>query len=297
MSENETEKKTDVKPIGEVLSSFKENLQSISVEARRQQAELSKVTEKAEYGLKIIDAAGKIQEVRSNPQFREWAVSGDQMSRDIKWTLYQASSQSHLVHTLLSTNVSSGTTVLFSTMPTRYISKDMTTLMKTSREVYGKELNEFLSGLEKTFARQDLVQRREGAWTTFFSGSEDLMLQASQSMRNLLELIVSQWAPNELVERAPWIQEMLIQEKAKNSEWKPKGRERIQFLLFGDGDIVNLNLLNQLSASWEALNKKFERLKEVSHGSKASAPEVESCMTATEELMLAIFNARKLRKT
>ena len=98
MSENETEKTQDVKPITEVLSSYKENLKSISDEARRQQAELSKVTEKAEYGLKIIDAAGNIQEVKESPQFREWAVSGDQMSRDIRKRLFAASSQSALSH-------------------------------------------------------------------------------------------------------------------------------------------------------------------------------------------------------
>lgn len=143
-----------------------------------------------------------------------------------------------------------------------------------------RELDSFLEEFSRAFGDLgDLASMRRGAWQTFHSPVDNALMTASHSMREILSKIISQLGSDKA-----------LKETGANPTSKKKtGKERLGYL-FSRGAAKEMAEM--------ATNKCYEaynRLKEIAHGSSGEREEVKRYMRMTEQALLSILQAWKLR--
>lgn len=131
----------------------------------------------------------------------------------------------------------------------------------------------------------NLVKRRKGAWTTFYSVSSDKKAQAAHSLRDILSWIISQYAPNNEVKKAEWWE---YQENTKDGV---SLKQRLRFLLYGPKKSADEKELDIINSIVEECYKNYDKLKSIAHGSKKYDELIENIMHSMENTILMICRA------
>jgi len=144
--------------------------------------------------------------------------------------------------------------------------------------------------LDKELEKIDsnLPNRRKGAWETYNSASSDKLSQAANSMRNILSCLISMWASNDDVKSAIWWKPV-EDTKEGVSTW-----QRLRYLLFGPGNIVDKNLLDRIGEEVNKIYKSNEVLNKTAHGSAKYKELVEANMRLIEDTLHSIIYMRKI---
>ena len=144
------------------------------------------------------------------------------------------------------------------------------------------QLESLLESFNKSY-----VERRRGAWQTFYSSSDDALAQASHSMRDILAGIVARDAANNFVEPCGWYQAKLASGKKKKVEMD----DRVRYLLFGPADQgIDDPMLKVIETEVREYVDDDGALKKTAHGSKSfTREEIKLSMDRIEELLFLIL--------
>ena len=212
-----------------------------------------------------------------------------QATESYQWLLDNLYSQAHsaeitsALKTLSPSLVSSASTVsaqayLISSLDDLPSTEDHDSLMC--------ELDEYLIQCRKEFEiKTDFVQQRRGAWSVFYSDSQDRLTQAAHSMRLIMTVLISTIATNEKIEGAG----IQLSSDDKDGE---NLRKRIIFLLFGSESTASEKAVDLVTETIKKCDKDYSRLKSIAHGSRAEEEEVRSLLIKIELTLLGILRPR-----
>ncbi len=245
----------------------------------------------AEKGMQIAKGFQQFQYLQSNPDVAMWVTSANTSCEAIQPLMRNLDQGINSLTATMGTTAASGAAMQIALIRPEDIQK-LSSYGVVLREDTRRELDGFL----KRFCDQfkdlpDLVRVWKGAWSAFYSASEANLSQAAHSMRDIPSKIISLLAPNIEIEKTEWYQKL----KREGKREKPSEEDRLRFLIFGNSEKQDESILRLLTLPLETLNRNYNRLKSVAKGSHTDRAEVESCMIATEDLMIAIFKARNLR--
>jgi hypothetical protein len=127
---------------------------------------------------------------------------------------------------------------------------------------------------------RDLPDRRQGAWSAFYSTSEDAVAQAAHSMRDVLSTVVAQLGKNEAVQASKWY----------SSQEKTTYPERLRFLLYGPELASDAKEENFIKTQTEEFFDTQKLVSKTAHGSgKYHREEVKLGLQKIEQLLFLIL--------
>ena len=138
--------------------------------------------------------------------------------------------------------------------------------------------------------RDNLPNRRAGAWDAFHSASADALAQASHTMREILRTIIAEEAANDAIECCSWYIDL--------KKTKPDVSDRIRYLLFGESK-QEIGA-NELGLAVDAVSEYVDdndALIKTAHGSlRFSREQTKASLEKIEELLYLVLKKLEERK-
>ena len=152
------------------------------------------------------------------------------------------------------------------------------------REDIGQELDQRLTELDPT---GKLVNRRQGAWQIFRSGSQSNLSAACHEMRDILTLLLDHIADNKLVKQAEWWKYV------KETRDGVSKRQKITYLICGkrNEDIDELDI-EKIGADIDHCKKIHDELCAIAHWKPEHTESVRSYLAAMEDILITILEYR-----
>jgi len=233
----------------------------------------------SERGKEVIEIIKQDDSILTTPQVSSWLASANATVPSMP---IQAMTQMDSYYYAVST----------SSVSAIAITSVKTFRLKKEHELTEDELME-LDELLKDFSTQfsgigDLAAMRKGAWETFYSATEIILMSVSHAMREIMRKIISQIATNDEVKKAEWW------EKPLDTDREVTTQQRLRYLIFGSTDDKSSEMVSMaVKTSFDA----YDRLQKVAHGSVGCREEVKECMQITEYALLTMLRHRKLKSS
>jgi hypothetical protein len=217
----------------------------------------------------------------------EYAMGELEVARESVGTTFEA------VQISLSTTTSGGTSVIgdvftyAAQQPDRRVAETYGLADPSSFivDTDGSEIDRLLAEIDP-----QLVSHRHGAWAAFYSVAEDRLTQAANSMRKVLNSLISEYASNDQVKACHWW-EPAPSAEAKN---EVSVAQRLRLLMYGPtyeaDDSAEIRLIDEEIARQKRHRKILDK---VAHGSTSSSSKaVEVALRGIESLVLLILRRR-----